>query len=94
MARHATTMSFSLPKPLHDYVKQRARDAHYGTPSDYIRSLIREDIKRMEQERLEYELLKGVQSKSRVITPQEWDKLKKDIVGDLKNPPPEGVDLV
>jgi hypothetical protein len=32
----------------------------------------------------EYELLKGVQSKSRVIAPQEWDKLKKDIIGDIK----------
>jgi antitoxin ParD1/3/4 len=84
MPRNATTMSFSLPKPLQDYVRKRARAAHYGTPSDYIRSLIRDDIKRMEQERLEQELLKGLRSQSRVITPKEWEKLKKDIVGNIK----------
>ena len=84
MPSNATTMSVSLPKPLQDYVKQRARDAHYGTPSDYIRSLIRDDIKRMEQERLEQELLKGLRSQSRVITLKEWEKLKKDVVGNIK----------
>ena len=84
MPSNATTMSVSLPKPLQDYVKQRARDAHYGTASDYIRSLIRDDIKRLEQERLEQELLKGLRSQSRVITPKEWEKLKKDIVGNIK----------
>jgi antitoxin ParD1/3/4 len=84
MPRNATTMSVSLPKPLQDYVKQRARDAHYGTPSDYIRSLIRDDIKRMEQERLEHELLKRVRSKPRIIPPKEWEKLKEDIRGDIK----------
>ena len=53
-------MTISLPEDLKQFVKKRSRIAHYGTPSDYIRGLIREDVKRLEVERLEQELLKGV----------------------------------
>jgi antitoxin ParD1/3/4 len=70
-------MSISLPKNLKEYVKQRALQAHYGTPSDYIRGLIREDLKRQEEERLEQELLKGLRSgKSIPMTPQAWKRLR------------------
>ena len=60
-------MSLSLPKNLKEYVKERTLHTHYGTPSDYIRGLIREDMKRLEQE-----LLKGLQSgKAIPMTKQE-----------------------
>jgi antitoxin ParD1/3/4 len=84
MPTNITTMSISLPKPLQEYIKQRTKEAHYGSPSDYIRSLIREDIKRLEQEQLERELLKGIRSKSRAITPRAWEKLKKEILSGIK----------
>jgi putative addiction module CopG family antidote len=84
MAHHITTMSISLPKQLQEYIKKRTKDAHYSTVSDYVRSLIRDDIKRFEQEYLEQELLKGVQSKSRTMTPKAWEKLKKEILGSAK----------
>jgi len=72
MSRQTSTMSISLPKNLKEYVKERTLHAHYGTPSDYIRGLIREDMKRLEQERLEQELLKGLQSgKAIPMTKQE-----------------------
>lgn len=81
MTNDTAIMSVSLPTALKDYVKQRTRDAHYGTPSDYIRSLVREDLKRAEQERLERELLKGIRSgKGKAITPKEWDKLRAQIL--------------
>jgi antitoxin ParD1/3/4 len=62
MAHRISTMSISLPEDLKQFVKNRSRTAHYGTPSDYIRGLIREDFKRQEEERLEQELLKGLRS--------------------------------
>jgi Arc/MetJ-type ribon-helix-helix transcriptional regulator len=62
MNRHTSTMTISLPADLKQFVKKRSLTAHYGTPSDYIRGLIREDCKRLEQERLEQELLKGLRS--------------------------------
>ena len=70
-------MSVSLPKELKDHVKRRVRQEHFGTPSDYIRNLIRADIKRMEQDRLETALLEGITSGSgSVMTVREWKKLR------------------
>ncbi|GEM_PF-3129460 len=55
-------MSISLPRELKERVKIRVREDHYGTPSDYLRSLIRDDLRRRDQERLENALLDGLQS--------------------------------
>jgi antitoxin ParD1/3/4 len=40
------TMNISLPDSLKKYVKERVDEERYGTQSDYVRSLIREDQKR------------------------------------------------
>jgi antitoxin ParD1/3/4 len=77
MATRTSTMTISLPKDLKEFVKKRSSTAHYGTPSDYIRGLIREDLKRLEQERLEAELLKGLRSgKSIPMTKDAWKRLR------------------
>jgi antitoxin ParD1/3/4 len=77
MSRHTSTMTISLPKHLKEFVKERSLTAHYGTPSDYIRGLIREDLKRLEQEHLEQELLKGIRSgKGIPMTKQMWKRLR------------------
>ena len=69
-------MTISLPKHLKEFVKERSVTAHYGTPSDYIRGLIREDLKQLEPERLEAELLKGLRSgKSIAMTKVAWKRL-------------------
>ena len=64
-------MTISLPEDLKQFVKERSLTAHYGTPSDYIRGLIREDLKRLEEERLEQELLKGLRSGKGIAMTQE-----------------------
>jgi antitoxin ParD1/3/4 len=70
-------MTISLPQHLKEFVKERSLTAHYGTPSDYIRGLIREDLKRLEEERLEAELLKGRRSgKGIPMTKDAWKRLK------------------
>lgn len=77
MAAHNTTMSLSLPTSLKEYVRQRARQEHYGTPSDFVRGLIRDDLKRAEQERLERMLLDGLTSgASEPMTRGGWQKLR------------------
>jgi Arc/MetJ-type ribon-helix-helix transcriptional regulator len=62
MSRITSTMTISLPKELKKFVKERSRTEHFGTSSGYIQGLIREDLKRQEEERLEAELLKGLRS--------------------------------
>jgi Arc/MetJ-type ribon-helix-helix transcriptional regulator len=62
MSRITSTMTISLPKELKKFVKERSRTAHFGTPSSYIQGLIRDDLKHLEAERLEAELVKGLRS--------------------------------
>jgi antitoxin ParD1/3/4 len=76
MNRHTSTMTISLPKDLKEFVKKRSVTAHYGTPSDYIRGLIREDLKRLEQERLEIELMKGLTGKGIPMTKEAWKRMR------------------
>jgi antitoxin ParD1/3/4 len=54
------TMSISLPDSLKEYVKERVEEERYSTPSDYMRSLIREDMRRRDEQKLEQMLLEGV----------------------------------
>ena len=44
MSRQTSTMTISLPEDLKQFAIKRSRTAHFGTPSDYIRGLIREDL--------------------------------------------------
>jgi antitoxin ParD1/3/4 len=77
MPRHTSTMTISLPEDLKQFVKKRSLTAHYGTPSDYIRGLIREDLKRLEEEQLEQALLKGLRSGNGIrMTKDAWQQLK------------------
>jgi antitoxin ParD1/3/4 len=68
------TMNISLPDSLKEYVKGRANEGRYSTPSDYVRSLIREDQKKRDKKHLEQMLLEGVRSGRGVeIGAKEWD---------------------
>lgn len=62
MEHKTANISISLPSEMKEHVKRRVKEDHYGTPSDYLRSLIREDLRRRDQERLENALLDGLQS--------------------------------
>jgi antitoxin ParD1/3/4 len=80
-------MTISLPEDLKQFVKKRSLTAHYGTPSDYIRGLIREDLKRLEAERLEQELLKGLRSGNGIpMTPEAWTRLRAEATKRITSP--------
>ena len=85
MSRHTSTMTISLPEDLKQFVKKRSLTAHYGTPSDYIRGLIREDLQRLEQEHLEQELLKGLRSgKGIPMTKDAWKQLRAEAASHIR----------
>jgi len=70
------TMNISLPASLKEYVRGRVEEELYSTPSDYVRSLIREDQRRQSENRLEQLLLDGLNSGPRVrMNPKEWKRL-------------------
>jgi antitoxin ParD1/3/4 len=37
------TLTISLPKTMKDYIAAKLREGRFSTPSEYIRSLIRDD---------------------------------------------------
>jgi antitoxin ParD1/3/4 len=58
------------------YPPPRRRRGGYGTSSEYLRELIREDKKRKSQERPESLLLEGLESVDPVaVTPDFWREL-------------------
>jgi antitoxin ParD1/3/4 len=65
-----TSLNISLPDPLKSYVEDRVASGDYGTPSEFIRSLIRQD-KEQRRSRLESELLDALETRSIVLAPQE-----------------------
>jgi putative addiction module CopG family antidote len=37
------TLTISLPRPMKEYIEAKLREGRFSTPSEYIRSLIRND---------------------------------------------------
>ena len=56
------SLNVSMPDELREFVAQRTTQTHHATPTEYIRSLVREDQKRADQEKLEALLLAGLDS--------------------------------
>jgi antitoxin ParD1/3/4 len=76
-----TSLNISLPQSLRDYVEDQVRDSGYSTPSEYVRSLLREDQKRRSQGKLEALLLEGLESGKPIeITPEYWEGKRRQLV--------------
>ncbi len=67
-----TTMNISLPESLKEFVKDRCEQSDFSNPSDYMRTLIREDKKCWMQEKLEALLLRGLESGESLQVDEEY----------------------
>lgn len=56
-----SSLNISLPEQLRTYLEMQVEKGEYGTPSEYVRELIRRDKER-NLERLEGELLRALHS--------------------------------
>jgi len=65
-----TSLNISLPDPLKAYVEDRVASGDYGTPSEFIRNLIRQD-KEQRRTRIEAELLDALNTRQIAISPEE-----------------------
>jgi antitoxin ParD1/3/4 len=65
-----TSLNISLPKQLKAYVEAQVAVGEYGTPSEYMRDLIRRD-KEQQQLKLEESLLEALDSGSIRISSKE-----------------------
>jgi antitoxin ParD1/3/4 len=65
-----TSLNISLPDLLKAYVEEQVAAGDFGTPSEFVRSLIRED-KEKRRERLEADLLRALETKQLVVAQEE-----------------------
>ena len=56
------SLNISMPDELRRFVTKRTKETNHATPTEYIRSLVREDQKRAQQERMEQLLIAGLDS--------------------------------
>jgi antitoxin ParD1/3/4 len=76
-----------MPKKMQAIIKKRVAEGHFSTPSDYLRSLVRDDIraKDIQKERLEQQLLEGINSGPGVVYgTKEWDGFRTELVKHIK----------
>lgn len=75
-----TSMNVSLPEALRTFVTERAK-GRFGSASEYIRELIRDDQRRAAQEKLEAMLLQGLDSGDPIeVTPEFWEQKRKQLL--------------
>ena len=87
-----THMNVSLPETLKEYVTERVAEGIYSNASDYVRALIRSDMKRHSQEQLEAMLLEGIKSGPAVeMTRADWDGIMENAKQRLQNEPAQEV---
>jgi len=77
-----STLNISLPEPMKAFVEEQVKAGLYGSASDYIRALVREDQKRKTQERLEAKLLEALDSHDfKAVTPELFAQLRARVHG-------------
>jgi antitoxin ParD1/3/4 len=75
-----SSIDVSLPEALSAYVQERVAEGPYRSPSDYIRALVREDMKRRAEERLDELLLEGLNSgPAKPMTERDWAELREGL---------------
>lgn len=65
------SMNISLPEPLKQFVDGRISTGRYSSASEYVRELIRADVKRKAEDQLESKLLEGLNSTESELTPAD-----------------------
>ena len=67
-----------MPDELQEFVDERTKKAGFSTPTEYVRHLIRLDLERESQRRLEAALLERIDD-------QEYSNLTPDDIEDLRS---------
>ena len=71
-----STMNISLPEALKRFVKERSKSANYSNPSDYVRSLIRDDQRRLAAEKLLTQMVAKHMAVNSSTSPDNTEKLR------------------
>jgi antitoxin ParD1/3/4 len=80
-----TSMNISLPADLRDFVDEKLARGRYSSASEYVRELIRADLKREAKDRIDQLLLDGLASgPAKPMTKKDWKEIRSRIEGRVK----------
>jgi len=82
----ATSLNVSLPKELKEFVVREVARGGYGTASEYIREILREEVEKRARLDLEKKLLEGLATPSTEMTKADWKRLRDRIRARAKRP--------
>jgi antitoxin ParD1/3/4 len=75
-----TSMNISLPESLRDWVEEQVANEGYGTASEYIRALVRDDQKRKSREALDRKLIEALDSgEAAEMTARDWEHIRSTV---------------
>lgn len=74
------SLNISLPETMRAFIDEQVKTGGYGTASEYLRGLIREDQKRKSQEKLETLLVEGLASGIPTeLTSEDWEYIRHEV---------------
>jgi len=73
------SMNISLPESMKQFVEAEVASGGYGTASEFIRNLLREEQKRKARAGVDALLLEGLRSEASELTQADWKELKRRV---------------
>lgn len=74
-------MNISMPEDMRRWIESIVAQEQFGTSSEYVRSLIREDRRRRLKEQIEQKLVEALDSPSAELTGADWDDVRARVAG-------------
>ena len=72
-------MNISLPPTLKDWVDEQVSRRGFGTASEFVRQMLREEQQRQLRERIDAALVEGIESgPSTPMTAKDWNDIRRE----------------
>ena len=71
-----TSLHVSLPEDLKEFVRQEVAEGGYSTPSDFVRTLLRERREQKLRQRIDANLLASLETPAEAVTPSYLASLR------------------
>jgi antitoxin ParD1/3/4 len=77
-------MTISIPDSIKELVDQEVASGTFPTAEEYIRALVEADQKQKALDRLEAQLIEGLDSPVSEMTQQDWDDIRREGLAEIR----------
>ena len=77
-------MTISIPDSIKELVDREVASGAFATAEDYIRALVEADQKQKALDRLEAQLIEGLDSPASEMTQQDWDDIRREGLAEIR----------